>query len=564
MASDEGGVSGASEGKTARIGAKAARVVRIVRLVRIVKLYKIIITHFEKRIDAWMGIKPGEDSSFLEERGEDGEDGASKKKESRVGKQLSHATLKCVIVLILAMLVVVPSLSADEALKYSASPSYGADEIGETYTAKTRGLVPQLFYEQSLLRYIYYHNWFSGNRGCAAGKSGTCPYDYYNHLFWIGASGTNDNAVDSKALGSRIGTQTVDWWEGNISQSEDLFNFGGMPAAAQLALGSPWTVICDTTRSDGTKQFLTGFSLLDNSEVDYRVKCPSDLRPAEVDRYFPRLVDESTARQSHFVFYFDQRPFFAEQAAYGIAVTAYVCFSLVVAIMFFSRDANRLVLSPIESMIAKVEKIRENPLAAVKMGDAEFRVEETERIKRDQRIKRAGGMGETWQRLSPLVSCCSNSKPNQPMETLVLEKTLVKLGSLLALGFGEAGSNIINKNMQTGDSADVNVMIKGERVECIYGQAKIQDFSVITEVLQSKVMQFVNQIAEIVHGVVVEYNGAANKNTGDTFLLVWRSSTRDGSDLTRLANMSVAGFCKIIALLQQAPSLAGYRGHPKI
>merc|ERR1719272_2598848 len=28
--------------------------------------------------------------------------------------------------------------------------------------------------------------------------------------------------------------------------------------------------------------------------------------------------------------------------------------------------------------------------------------------------------------------------------------------------------------------------------------------------------------------------------------------------------MSIAGFCKIIASLQQAPSLAGYRGHPKI
>jgi class 3 adenylate cyclase len=92
-------------------------------------------------------------------------------------------------------------------------------------------------------------------------------------------------------------------------------------------------------------------------------------------------------------------------------------------------------------------------------------------------------------------------------------------------------------------------------------------------------MQFVNQIAEIVHGVVVEFLGAANKNTGDTFLLVWRStcdveSNGDANDplnpakkathLNKLADMSVAAFCKILAALQQSSALSSYRGHPRI
>ena len=34
-------------------------------------------------------------------------------------------------------------------------------------------------------------------------------------------------------------------------------------------------------------------------------------------------------------------------------------------------------------------------------------------------------------------------------------------------------------------------------------------------------MRFVNEIGEIVHGVVDRYSGAANKNIGDAFLLVW-------------------------------------------
>ena len=35
-------------------------------------------------------------------------------------------------------------------------------------------------------------------------------------------------------------------------------------------------------------------------------------------------------------------------------------------------------------------------------------------------------------------------------------------------------------------------------------------------------MVFVNTIAEIVHSSVDTYGGAANKNIGDAFLLVWK------------------------------------------
>ncbi len=35
-------------------------------------------------------------------------------------------------------------------------------------------------------------------------------------------------------------------------------------------------------------------------------------------------------------------------------------------------------------------------------------------------------------------------------------------------------------------------------------------------------MLFVNEIAEVVHGEVDKFSGAANKNIGDAFLLVWK------------------------------------------
>jgi class 3 adenylate cyclase len=40
-------------------------------------------------------------------------------------------------------------------------------------------------------------------------------------------------------------------------------------------------------------------------------------------------------------------------------------------------------------------------------------------------------------------------------------------------------------------------------------------------------MLFVNEIGEIVHGVVDSFSGAANKNIGDAFLLVWKVHEED-------------------------------------
>ena len=45
------------------------------------------------------------------------------------------------------------------------------------------------------------------------------------------------------------------------------------------------------------------------------------------------------------------------------------------------------------------------------------------------------------------------------METVLLEQTIVKIGALLALGFGEAGSKIIAENM--GQGGDINPMLPG-------------------------------------------------------------------------------------------------------
>ena len=155
----------------------------------------------------------------------------------------------------------------------------------------------------------------------------------------------------------------------------------------------------------------------------------------------------------------------------------------------------------------------------------------------------------------------------------MLEQTLVKIGGLLALGFGEAGSNIIAKNMS--GSEDINPMMPGQKVICIFGFCDIRNFTDATEELQEGVMLFVNEIGEIVHGLVDRYSGAANKNIGDAFLIVWKfdddsqyldEATDEISlvphlKVNQLCDMAMISFLKIMAALKRSRKMKVYSKH---
>jgi len=97
---------------------------------------------------------------------------------------------------------------------------------------------------------------------------------------------------------------------------------------------------------------------------------------------------------------------------------------------------------------------------------------------------------------------------------------MLKIGALLAIGFGDAGSEIIAQNMQ--QTGKVNPMIAGKKLIAIFGFCDIRNFTDATEILQEDVMVFVNEIAKITHYTVDYFNGAANKNIGDAFLVVFK------------------------------------------
>lgn len=143
-------------------------------------------------------------------------------------------------------------------------------------------------------------------------------------------------------------------------------------------------------------------------------------------------------------------------------------------------------------------------------------------------------------------------------ETDLLEHAITKMATLLQVGFGSAGAEIIAKSFR--NDGELDPMVPGVRVHAIFGFCDIRDFTVATEYLQQDVMLFVNKVAQITHKHVVEAGGAPNKNIGDAFLLVWKlNSTKEGkrSNLQKTL-FDATLFCvqNIISDINQIQSLA--------
>jgi class 3 adenylate cyclase len=75
----------------------------------------------------------------------------------------------------------------------------------------------------------------------------------------------------------------------------------------------------------------------------------------------------------------------------------------------------------------------------------------------------------------------------------------------------------------------------------------VRQFTDTTECLQEEVMLFVNRIAHILHSIVTQCSGSANKNIGDAFLLTWKVETRyTPKQQTALADQALLCFCKAL------------------
>lgn len=517
-----------SAGASNRLTSQISRGVRVVRLIRVVRVLRLLLQcrrklghKRETLIDEFQAECDQENDEIAFAAGQS------------VAQKLTDKTTLTVFFLLFSMLVVIPMLDSGEANSMlDSSAPYGAEIISLlAYDAANlhrqsgggdywREAKIQL--EVQILLYIYYHQ---GHTHCLAENADNCVSDeFLKKLCFLGyIRETNQGLLPKPRADSMIEVLKPDpvAWDTLFQSKEEASHertlaLGSLPEEIKQRLIAPSSLTCDLETSK-----LVGVGLREGPVI-----CPWDIfRPQELFIVVPRS-GRTDPNHPVLIFVFDMSEELRYEAWMSMSRTLIFVVMLTMASAMFSSDADKMVLIPLERMSYMVLMMSKG---------AFFRID--------------GGFEP------------SSKKRKEPttMETKILENTLLKLGSLLAVGFGEAGTAIMIENLRNKNGV-VNAMIPGVRVRAIYGYCQIGDFTMILYSLQRRTLVFINQVAQIVHGIADEHGGVPGGNMGDAFLVIWRIKHK--SQESKLADLSVLAFVRVLIAVSRDGSLARHAEHP--
>lgn len=233
---------------------------------------------------------------------------------------------------------------------------------------------------------------------------------------------------------------------------------------------------------------------------------------------------------------------------YSIIFTVFLLSIWCVGLIGFIGPVTTLVVNPIERMTRLLEMLGKDPLGYSKSLDYKiFMTEDMELAKNTM-----------WTRESL-----------KGMETSFLMSTILRIGSLMKVGFGSAGVEMIKSSLDKNQQKTSRNSIFGNQrhkgtgstVPLIFMFCDIRGFTDSSECLNEEVFVFTNRIAEVVHSYCHAYGGSANKNIGDAFLLSWRLDEDEDGDFKaerRQADRALLAVVKIcIALYHESFFLEG-------
>ena len=206
-----------------------------------------------------------------------------------------------------------------------------------------------------------------------------------------------------------------------------------------------------------------------------------------------------------------------------------VCLSLILSSIFFEKDLTNILLSPIEVMIVIANKVANDPMNAKNIEDLEQDIINM-LPKRNKAVnKNENDKIELNQNYYESYNC---------YEVQTIMTAIIKVSALLAMSVGEAGGEIIHKNLSSHH--ELHLHSKGKRKSAIFGFCNIRNFNEINLALEEKTIPLINIIAEIVHSSVDKFRGSTNKNIGNTFLNVWKFynniNMKNGNNVIRVKN----------------------------
>ena len=138
-----------------------------------------------------------------------------------------------------------------------------------------------------------------------------------------------------------------------------------------------------------------------------------------------------------------------------------------------------------------------------------------------------------------------------------IKETHFILSSLIESLFG-------SPSKQLGSA--ISDSFEGQQVHAVFGAVSLKHLSLLTRVLQEKVLSVINKVGEILEGVISEYHGRVIRSVHDSFLIIWKypEQTNVVDIQKRIAELAMLAAAKVAVAISKCPVLASYRNHPKI
>ena len=224
------------------------------------------------------------------------------------------------------------------------------------------------------------------------------------------------------------------------------------------------------------------------------------------------------------------------ESLFNFISTLVTCIILIVASLLFESDTKRLVLDPLEVMIEIVEKVEKDPI----------------------NCKNAAEMEEGIKSLLMKInnpSWGTSYKVDEKYEVVMIKKAILKISGLLAVGFGEAGSDIIRENLK---QTELNPMIEGKKIEAIFCFVEIRLYQEIVKKLGRRCVLLTNEIAWILHRAVDKFYGYPNRNLGDVFINLWKINSHNKLTLQQASNLALMFYIEAVNEINNSVVIKSY------
>ena len=183
------------------------------------------------------------------------------------------------------------------------------------------------------------------------------------------------------------------------------------------------------------------------------------------------------------------------------------------ASILYETDLTHILLTPLEVMIEVAYKVAKDPINAKNIEELQHGLFDINNNKENKIFNK---------------DINDNNERFNSYEIKAIMNAIIKISALLAMSVGDAGGEVIHKNLSS--KHELHLHSRGKKKLAIFGFCNIRNFEEINLALEEETVPLINKIAEIVHSSVDKFRGYTNKNIGDSFLNVWKFYNKMGGN----------------------------------